>query len=62
MRAEPVEAHTEEEPITSLLRFDLPGIIGDLDADDLHSKVGKIGLDCGSCSSIPGTSLALSTC
>ena len=41
MRAEPVEAHTEEEPITSLSRFDLPGIIGDLDADDLHSKVGK---------------------
>jgi hypothetical protein len=30
------------------LRFDLPGTIGDFVADDLHSKGGKIGLDCGS--------------
>jgi hypothetical protein len=28
------------------LRLDLPGIIGDFDADDLHWKGGKIGLAC----------------
>jgi hypothetical protein len=41
MWAEPVEAPTEEELITSPLRFDMPGIIGDFDAGDLHWKVGR---------------------